>query len=132
MVERVSGLDASLVHLRDAELFRSVLPSKIFESLAMQRPILLGVRGQAEELLDAIGGGLSFAPEDAAGLVDAAAQLMARPDRGTDLGVTGRERVLARFELDSLANRYIELLENTRRQPLPPSLRASGVSQTRA
>ena len=39
--------DVSLVLLRDTPLFRTVIPSKIFESLAMRTPVVLGVEGHA-------------------------------------------------------------------------------------
>ncbi|MBN8919750.1 MAG: glycosyltransferase family 4 protein, partial [Rhizobiales bacterium] len=44
----ISVTDASLVPLRRSDTFKTVIPSKIFESAAMQKPILLGVAGQAQ------------------------------------------------------------------------------------
>uniref|UniRef100_UPI0035937A64 glycosyltransferase family 4 protein n=1 Tax=Pricia sp. TaxID=2268138 RepID=UPI0035937A64 len=41
----ISLLDVGLVNLRKSETFKSVLPSKIFELAAMNKPILLGVEG---------------------------------------------------------------------------------------
>ena len=106
----IASLDACLVHLRAAEVFGTVLPSKLFEALAMQRPVLMGVRGHAREVLEATGGGLAFEPEDAAGLVEAAEALRGRPDRGAALGERGRAGVLADYDLDTLAQRYLAVL----------------------
>ena len=39
--------DASIVHLRRTPLFRTVIPSKIFEAMAAGVPTLLGVEGEA-------------------------------------------------------------------------------------
>jgi glycosyltransferase involved in cell wall biosynthesis len=56
--------DAALVPLKKSETFKTVIPSKIFEAAAMQRPILLGVEGQAKEIVDTYGAGISFEPEN--------------------------------------------------------------------
>jgi len=39
--------DVALVLLKDAPVFRHVIPSKIFEAMGTGRPIVLGVRGEA-------------------------------------------------------------------------------------
>ena len=39
------------MHLKNNDLFRSVIPSKIFESLAMGKPILHGVDGESKEII---------------------------------------------------------------------------------
>jgi glycosyltransferase involved in cell wall biosynthesis len=46
--EILAASQAVLVHLRDAPLFATVIPSKIFEAMASARPIILGVRGDPE------------------------------------------------------------------------------------
>lgn len=46
--------DASMILLRRNDLFKKVLPSKMFEAMAMECPIVLGVEGEAKE---AAGGG---------------------------------------------------------------------------
>ncbi len=56
MPEMIAACDACLVHLRKAELFETVIPSKIFEIMAMSVPIIMGVRGQAREIVLAAGG----------------------------------------------------------------------------
>lgn len=44
--------DVALVHLKDSPVFSDVLPSKIFEAMAMGKPVLLVCpKGEASELL---------------------------------------------------------------------------------
>ncbi len=43
--------DASIVHLRKTPLFRTVIPSKIFEAMAAGVPTSLGVEGEAAEIV---------------------------------------------------------------------------------
>jgi hypothetical protein len=78
--EVLGGFDACLVPLRDAPTFQSVIPSKIFEAAAARRPILLGVRGEAERLVRDHDAGLVFTPESAEGLAEAIGALRSRPD----------------------------------------------------
>lgn len=57
--------DTVLVPLKNDPLFRTVIPSKIFESAAMGVPIFLGVEGEAKSLVERYGAGISFIPGDA-------------------------------------------------------------------
>ncbi|MDC1089798.1 glycosyltransferase family 4 protein [Emcibacteraceae bacterium] len=56
--------DVVLVPLKKSDTFKTVIPSKIFESAAMQKPMLLGVDGQAREIIEAYNAGLYFEPEN--------------------------------------------------------------------
>jgi glycosyltransferase involved in cell wall biosynthesis len=62
--EYLSVFDISLVPLKKNDTFKTVIPSKIFEAAAMQKPILLGVEGQAEELVKEYEIGLCYEPEN--------------------------------------------------------------------
>lgn len=71
--------DALLVHLRDDPLFAITIPSKTQAYLAIGRPILMGVRGDAAAMVDAAGAGIAFEPEDADALIGAIRTLIAMP-----------------------------------------------------
>ena len=60
----ISILDAALVNLKKSELFKTVIPSKIFENAAMGIPILLGVEGESKQLLEKYDAGIGFEPEN--------------------------------------------------------------------
>jgi len=64
--EHISITDVALVQLKRTETFKKVLPSKIFENAAMRKPILLGVEGEAQEVVESYGAGLAFEPENEA------------------------------------------------------------------
>lgn len=107
-----AACDAGLVTLRDTPLFQSVLPSKIFEYLAMERPILLGVGGQAGELVRDSGAGVLVPAGDPAALASATAELLARgADDLESMGRAGRRFVLERFRRKDQAQTYRQLLE---------------------
>ncbi len=60
----LSCIDISLAPLKKSDTFKTVIPSKIFEASAMQKPTLLGVEGQACRIIEAYGAGLCFEPEN--------------------------------------------------------------------
>lgn len=61
----LGACDAALIHLKRCDTFTEVLPSKIFEAAAVKRPILLGVQGEAQKLVERYGAGICFEPESA-------------------------------------------------------------------
>ncbi len=102
--------DAALVLLRERDLFRHVLPSKMFEAMATEVPIVLGVRGESAELLAAAGAGIAIPPEDAQALAQAVVRLMGHPDEARALGRAGRRFVSAELDRDKLAAQMLEEL----------------------
>jgi len=60
----LSIVDVSLAPLKKSDTFKTVIPSKIFEASAMHKPTLLGVEGQAQEIIEKYGAGICFKPED--------------------------------------------------------------------
>lgn len=77
-----SVCDLSLVHLKDTPVFSSVIPSKIFESMAVGKPILLASpEGEASRLVEDQQAGLAIRSGDAHALALAVRQLAGQPDR---------------------------------------------------
>ncbi|TSA27546.1 MAG: glycosyltransferase WbuB [Bacteroidetes bacterium] len=70
MPDVIRAIDVAVVPLKKLDLFQGAIPSKIFEHLAMGKPVLLGVEGEAKELFVEQGRcALAFTPEDADDLV---------------------------------------------------------------
>jgi len=63
--------DYSLVNLKKSDEFKNVIPSKIFENIAMNKPILLGVEGESKELIENYQVGVCFEPENEKSFIDA-------------------------------------------------------------
>lgn len=72
LLSALAAFDAAVVPLKRTDLFKGAIPSKIFEALALHKPLLLGVEGEAKELfIDQGNAGLAFIPEDAEDLARA-------------------------------------------------------------
>jgi glycosyltransferase involved in cell wall biosynthesis len=104
---------ASIIPLKRLDLFKSALPSKMFESMATAKPIVGSLWGEAAELIESAGCGLVVPPEDAAALRDAVEKLAADTSLARELGENGRRYVAAHFERHAIAARFIELLSQT-------------------
>ncbi len=102
--------DVILVTLRDLPLFRSVIPSKIFEIMAMARPILISVDGESRKLVEQAQAGIFCQPENPQEMKDKILYLKAQPELRRELGRNGRRFVEEQFDRNKLADRYQELL----------------------
>ena len=72
--------DVALVHLKDSAVFRDVIPSKIFEAMAMGLPILMASpTGEASAILEADQAGLHVPAENPAALAEAVQHLKGGP-----------------------------------------------------
>jgi glycosyltransferase involved in cell wall biosynthesis len=107
----LAASDVSLVSLRNAPLFSAVLPSKMFEIMAAERPIILGVRGEAMALLGRAEAGLCVEPENPDQYRDAIVKLFEDRDLGYKMGANGRKFVTEGFTRSRLAARYVSSLE---------------------
>ena len=67
----ISISDYSLVNLKKSDEFLNVIPSKIFENIALYKPILLGVEGEAKQLIEDYDVGVSFEPENTESFINA-------------------------------------------------------------
>jgi glycosyltransferase involved in cell wall biosynthesis len=102
--------NVSLVVLKKLDLFLTVIPSKLFESMAMRRPIILGVAGESAELLRESGSGFAIEPENVEQLVDSIVRLADSPELCQELGAKGRAHVETHFDRQVLADRFEQLL----------------------
>jgi glycosyltransferase involved in cell wall biosynthesis len=109
----ITMCDAYVVPLKKLDLFKGAIPSKLFEPLAMGKPILLGVDGEARVLfIDEGKGGLFFEPESGAGLAAQVQVLMSSPEVAMQLGVSGRQYVRLAFDREKIHQRFLQQVES--------------------
>jgi putative colanic acid biosynthesis glycosyltransferase WcaI len=107
----ISASDVCLVLLKKTDVFKTVIPTKMLEFMSCSRPVIVGVDGQARQIVEESGGGIVIEPENAAELAQAIHQLAANPAYGAALGQKGREYVLRHFSRRHTAEKYIEILK---------------------
>ncbi len=105
----ISITDVALVNLKKADTFKTVIPSKIFENAAMKKPILLGVEGEAKDLVEGYGAGVCFEPENEDDfLAKTEAILEARKYAACQHGC---EELAVDFDRTHLADSMLEMLK---------------------
>ena len=83
--------DVALVPLRDTPTFRTVIPSKIFEAMAMGLPILMSLpEGEATGIVQKTESGLTVPPEDPQSMASAVVRLADDTDLHKTLGNNGK------------------------------------------
>jgi len=106
----ISASDACLVLLKKTDVFKTVIPTKMLEFMSCARPVILGVDGQARQIIEDAGAGLVIEPENSEALVGAINQLSANRDVGVALGQKGREYIQQHFSRGQTAEKYIDVL----------------------
>ena len=114
-----SATDASLILLKRSDTFKTVYPSKMSEAMAMQCPVILGVEGEAKEVLEAAGAGIAITPESAEELAAAMRRLADDPALAASYGRAGRAYVDQNLDRAKVAARFLALLNKVAaREPI--------------
>ena len=112
--EKVPGIlaatDIALVTLKPCDVFKTVLPSKMFEAMAARCAIVLGVDGEARTTLERAGAGVAVPPGDVDVLTRAIATLAADPDGRARMARAGVDFVNREFSRKTWADAYIGVL----------------------
>ncbi len=113
----LAAADVCLVPLRKLPLFAGALPSKMYEIMACARPMLLGVDGEARQLVEQeAGAALYVEPENPTALVEAILYIHERPDIAEHMGQRGRAFVEARFSRNGLVTALEERFSSLMRE----------------
>lgn len=99
--------DFSLVNLKKSDEFKNVIPSKIFENIAMYKPILLGVEGESKELIDDYEVGVCFEPENKESFLNALYDIQ-KLDR--ESFKVNCNKMLADFDRNNIAENLIKFI----------------------
>lgn len=109
--------DACLVLLKKADVFKTVIPTKMLEFMSCACPVILGVDGQARQIVEEARAGLTIEPENHAALAQAIHFLEENPAKAQVLGRQGREYILEKFSRARTAEKYIDVLQALIRKP---------------
>jgi glycosyltransferase involved in cell wall biosynthesis len=107
----VSAADVCLVMLKKTELFKTVIPTKLLEYMACERPVIVAVDGQARQIVEEASAGIFVEPENSQDLVKAVVDLAEDPDRRRLMGASGRQYIVNRSSREKTARDYLTVLE---------------------
>jgi glycosyltransferase involved in cell wall biosynthesis len=104
---------AAIVPLRRLEIFKDALPSKMFEAMAVGKPLVASLWGEGAELVQTAGSGLVVEPEDASAMRDAVEKLASDPSLSRRMGERGRDYVCLHFDRRTIAAELQKVLQDT-------------------
>lgn len=111
-----AACDLCIVPLAPYTILQETVPSKLFEIMASEAPLLASVEGEAAALVRRSGGGMVVPPGDARAVADGILRLRSTPQE--DLRAMGRRArafVQREFARDAISDRYLEVLERVAR-----------------
>ena len=106
--ELLAAADVVALPQLDTDAARYQMPMKVYDAMAMARPIVATAVSDLPELLD--GCGILVPPGDVAGLAAAIEALLDDPELAATLGERARARVLADYSLDRIAERLHDVV----------------------
>lgn len=109
--EYLAAADVCLAPLRKQEVFKTAIPSKMYEAMAAGKPVILGVEGEAKQILVESGAGIPVPPEDEAALADGLLMLHQNQYLRQQMGLRGRAVALGRYSRQHQAAVYLTLLD---------------------
>ena len=96
----INSADLCVATLRNTPLFRGAVPSKLIEYMACGKAVVVGVRGEAEAIVERAGAGLVFDPDDDARLAACVETLIDDPERRAAMGRRGCRDTGEHFSLE--------------------------------
>ena len=107
----LSAADVALVPLRKTEIFKSTLPSKLFDAWSCKRPVIVSIDGEARAIVETVKGGIFISPEDPVRMAEALIYLMNSPAERQSMGENGLAYTKQNHSRSALAEKLIILLE---------------------
>ena len=109
----IATIDVLLVCLRDLPVFETVIPSKIFEFLAQERPVIVTARGEIARMASEADVALVAEPENAEALAEAILHVGSHPEEAARRARAGSEWVRKNFVRDDLARRMLSFVQQS-------------------
>ncbi|MCP4675121.1 MAG: glycosyltransferase family 4 protein [Deltaproteobacteria bacterium] len=108
----VNACDVGAAVLQDNPTFRTVYPNKVFDYMSCEKPTLLAIDGVAREMVcNDARAGIFARPEDCVDIAEKISRLMEDEKGRNEMGRRGRKWVLENATRESLAERYLEVLQ---------------------
>lgn len=110
MPKIIASMDATVVPLKRLDLFKGALPSKMFEALSSELPIILAVEGEAKELINKAKGGIAVEPENEKAIAKAVLTLYKDKSLREELGRNGRAYVMEHYSREAITRKLEKIL----------------------
>jgi len=124
IVDYLAASDVCTAVLKKVQTFKTVYPNKVFDYMAAAKPTILAIDGVARELIQKADAGIYVEPENAEEFAQAVLHLRDNARLRQQYGENGLEFVRRHFARDTLAEKYLNLLqEKVIAEPMEKALR---------
>lgn len=106
--------DCGIIPLKKIKVFERTIPSKLFDYMSANLPIILGVKGEAKEILIDSKAGIFFEPENAMDLAEKILYLKNNPQELQKMKLLGREYIKTNFDRYKLASKLDDILRKVK------------------
>lgn len=110
--EFYNASDLCLIPLKNIELFKTFIPSKMFEIMACGVPIVASLEGEAAQILEDSKAALIVQPDNPNEIAAAIEELINDKEKYSQMKANGPEFVEKNYSRNKLAERYLELINN--------------------
>lgn len=104
--------DICLIPLKNIELFKTFIPSKMFEIMSCGTPIVASLEGEAANILNASESALVVEPDNIDEIVTAIIKLKENKDLYNEMKESGPIFVEKNYSRKKLAKKYIDIISN--------------------
>ena len=106
----LASADLGIIPLKKMDLFKGALPSKIFDCMACKLPIILGIEGEAKELIENSETGIAYEPENVDELVKTILILKENEQMRNKFSENGRKIIIEKFNRNKLAEKLEKII----------------------
>ena len=108
----ISAADVCLVMLKKSELFKTVIPTKLLEYMACERPVVVAVDGEARRIVEEAEAGIYVEPENREALAQALINLANDVEKRQRMGLNGRKYIATHYSRERTARDYVTFLDS--------------------
>lgn len=109
----LSLADVMLVHLKDKPVFRYTIPSKLQAYMAAAKPVLIGMRGDAADIIRASDGGIVVEPENPEALANGIVEMFRRTGTALkQMGASGARYYHENMSMATGVNKFEKLFRS--------------------
>lgn len=116
----LNAADICLVTLQDIPLFEGAIPTKLLDYMACSKPVICGIRGEAQRIMTMAGAGLVFSPDDDQALVRSILELCNDPEGAENMGSNALAYVREFYSASASQSKMEEILRDVVRESALP------------
>jgi glycosyltransferase involved in cell wall biosynthesis len=109
-LEYMLSSSALLINLKDSKTFEKTIPSKVFDYMYANRPILFGIKGEGKKILSGVPGNIPFEPSNPESLKKAIDQLIKNYSFYKKNAKDNRKLLFEKYTRETMVDKLLEVI----------------------